>query len=98
MRLFEAQMSATRLCCRKLERSTRDLADPQGSHELEARQPAEILRVPFPQGRILRSLSDDRVLHDCIAKVVHDSGDGEDAAKPFIQTLLGLRSGLGRQR
>jgi hypothetical protein len=29
--------------------------------------------------------------------MINDRGDGEDAAKPFIQTLLGFRSGLQRQ-
>ena len=91
MRLLKAQMSLTRLCWREFERPARDLADPQGSHELEARQPVQVLRVPFPEGWVLRSLSHDRVLHNRVAKVVNDRGDGEDAAKPFIQTLLGFR-------
>ena len=38
MRLLKSQMSFTRFCCRKFERAARDFADPQGSHELEARQ------------------------------------------------------------
>jgi len=29
--------------------ATRNLANPQGSHELEARQSVQILRVPFPK-------------------------------------------------
>ena len=94
MCLLKAQMSFTRLCWREFERSTRDLADPQGSHELEARQPVQVLRVPFPKGWILRILSHNRVLHHRVAKMVNDRGDGLDAAKTFIQALFGLGSGL----
>src|SRR5437773_11475496 len=94
MRLLKAELSFTRPCRRVFERPARDGADPQGSHELETRQPVQVLRVPFPEGWVLRCLSHDRVLHNRVAKVVNDRGDGEDAAKPFIQTLFGLRSAL----
>src|SRR5450631_4669028 len=97
MRLLKTQMSFTRLCWREFERPSRDLAHPQGSHELESRQPVQVLRVPFPEGWVLRSLSHDRILHQRVAKMINDRGDGEDAAKPFIQTLLRFRSGLQRQ-
>src|SRR4029450_10492771 len=48
MRLLQAQMSFTRLGCREFEPPAGDLADPQGSHELETRQPVQVFRVPFP--------------------------------------------------
>src|SRR4029450_7255541 len=97
MRLLKAQMRFTRLGRAEFERPARDLADPQGSHELEARQPIQVLRVPFPEGCVLRSLSHDWVLHHRVTKMVNDRSDGEDAAKSFIETLLGLRVGLQRQ-
>ena len=98
MCLLKTQRSTSRLGWREFERAARDLADPQGSHELEARQPVQAIRVPFPEGWVLRSLSDDRVLHHRIAKVVNDRGDGEDAAKSLIKTLFGLGSGLHGNR
>jgi hypothetical protein len=39
MRLFKTHRSLSRLCGRVLERPARDSANPQGSHEFEARQP-----------------------------------------------------------
>jgi hypothetical protein len=54
--------------------------------------------VPVPEGWILRVLSHDGVLHNRVAKVVNYRGDGEDAAKPFVQALLGLRAGLHGNR
>src|SRR4030095_1442567 len=88
MRLLKAQMSFTRLCWREFVRPTRNLANPQGSHELEARQSVQILRVPFPEGWVLRSLSHDRVLHHRVAKVVNYRGDGEDSAEAFVKAFL----------
>jgi hypothetical protein len=38
---------------------------------------------------ILRSLANDCVLHDRIAKMINDRSDREDAAKPLAQVLLG---------
>ena len=94
MRFLKAQMNFTRLGCREFERPACDLADPKGSHELESGQPAQVVCVPVPEGWILRVLSHDGVLHNRVAKVVNYCGDGEDAAKPFVQALLGLRDGL----
>src|SRR5678816_3426599 len=98
MRLFKAQRIFTRLCWREFERSACDLADPKGSHELESGQPAQVVRVPFPESWILRVLSHDGVLHNRIAKVINYCGDGKDAAQPFVQALLGLRAGLHGSR
>src|SRR4030095_10756519 len=42
VRLLETQFSLSRLCWREFERAARDLADPQGSHELETWQPAQV--------------------------------------------------------
>src|SRR6185503_3566857 len=93
MRVLKAQMGFAPFCRREFEGPSRNLADPQGSHELEARQPAQVLRVPFPEGRVLRRLAHDRVLDHCAPEMVVDRDDGKDAAKPFIQALLGFRSG-----
>ncbi len=59
--------------------------------------------MPFLQLRVLGFLTDDRVLHDRIAEVVHDRRDGEHATQPFGQTflrhgLLGLRVCVVRKR
>ena len=88
MRILKSQGGTSRFCRREFERPARDLADPQGSHELETRQSAQVIPVPIPERRILRILSDDRVLHNRVTKVVNYGGDGEDPAKPFVQTLL----------
>jgi hypothetical protein len=51
----------------------------------QARQPAQIVCVPFPEGRVLRLLTNDGVLHDCIAEPVNKCCDGEYATKSFVQ-------------
>ena len=89
MRLFEAEHRAPRHGGRVLERPARDVAYPQGSHELQAGEAAEILGVPLTKGRVLRLLADDRVLHDGVAEVVDDGGDGECATESFVEALLG---------
>src|SRR5215203_2786297 len=76
----------------ELEGSTRSVADPQRPHELEAGQPFQVLRMPFPQLRVLGLLADDRVLHDGVTEVIHHRRDGEDAAQTLVQSFL--RRGL----
>jgi hypothetical protein len=66
--------------------STGNVADPQSAHEFEAWQPAQIVGVPFPEGRVLRSLADDRVLHDSVAEAVDHCCDGECATEPVVKT------------
>src|SRR6186997_2256465 len=88
MSLFKADRRLAGMGRRVLLRSTCDVADPQRPHEFEARQAADVLRVPLAQGRILRGLADERVLHDRITEVVHNSGDREDATEAVIQALL----------
>ena len=66
----------------------RNVADPQCAHELEARESAQIVRVPFAERRVLRSLADDRIVHDRFAEVVDDRRDGECATEPIVQTFL----------
>src|SRR5215217_263106 len=88
MRLLKTHLSFPRPCGRVLERPARHSADPQGSHELEARQSAQVLRMPLPEGGVLRSFPYDRVLHNRVAKVLNNRRDGEDAAKSLVQTLL----------
>jgi hypothetical protein len=45
--------------------------------------------VPLAQGGILGLLPDDRVLHDGVAEVVDDRGDGEYPTESFVEALLG---------
>src|SRR6266542_2975878 len=73
---------------RKFEGSTRNVADPQGAHEFQSRQSAQIIRVPFAEGRVFRSLANDRVLHDRIAELINHGCDGKRASEPFVQTRL----------
>ena len=87
-------MIFTRLSCRELERPAGDFADPEGSHELQARKSAEVLRVPFPERRVLGGLSDNRVLHNCVAEVVNNRGNCENATEPIVETFFGHISGV----
>ena len=48
-----------------------------------------LVGVPVAEGRVVRLLTDDRVLHDGVAEVVDDGGDGEDATEPFVEALFG---------
>ena len=77
MGLLKAERSRARPCGHELVRPTRNVADPQGPHKLETRQPLQILGVPFPQPRVLGFLADDRVLHNGVAEVIHHCRDGE---------------------
>src|SRR5690349_21684248 len=85
---LEAERGAARPCGAELERSAGDLADPQGAHELEAGKASEAVRVPLAKGRVGRSLTDDRVLDQRIAEVVHDGGDREHATQTLVETRL----------
>ena len=88
MGLLEADGRAPRPRGGVLERSTGDVADPQGAHELQAGQPAEVVRVPLAESRVFRLLADDRVLDDRIAEMVDHRCDREDAAEPLVQTCI----------
>jgi hypothetical protein len=44
--------------------------------------------MPGPEGRVLRILSDDRILDEGVTKVVDDLGDSEDAAEALVETFL----------
>ena len=88
MGLLKAERRSTWLGGRELEGAARNFADPQRAHELEARQPSQVLGVPFPQLRVLGLLADDGVLNDGIAEVIHHRCDGEDAAQPLVQSFL----------
>ena len=83
---FQAEHRAPGPCRREFERSARHVADPQGAHELQTRQSAEIVGVPFSEGRVCRPLTNDRVLDDRIAEVVDDRRDGEYATEPFVES------------
>jgi hypothetical protein len=76
---FETEWRLAGPGSRELERSTRDVADPQCPHELEARQPSQVLCVPFAELRVFGLLSDNGGLHNRVAKVIHHRSDGEDA-------------------
>ena len=65
---------------RILEGITRNVADPQRPHELEAGQSCQVLGVPFLQLRVLGLLPDDRIHHDGVAEVIHHRRDGESPA------------------
>src|SRR5215470_15301305 len=59
--------------------------DPQGSAPLQARQPRVVgHRMPLAQLGV--RVDDLRVLHQPVAEVVDDRGDGEDAAQTFIKS------------
>jgi hypothetical protein len=77
--LLKAKRRRARLGGRELEGPTRNVADPQRPHELEAGQPSQVLGVPFPQSRVFGLLAHDGVLHDGVAEVIHHRRDGEDA-------------------
>ena len=79
MGLHKAERRRAGLGGRELEGPTRNVADPQCPHELEAGQPFQILGVPFPQLRVLGLLADDWVLHDGVAEVIQHCRDGEYA-------------------
>ena len=103
MGLLKAERRGAGLGRRELEGPTRNVADPQRPHELEAGQPSQVLGVPFPQLRVFGLLADDGVLHDGVAKVIHHRRDGEDAAQTLVQIflrhgLLGLRVRVIRSR
>ena len=84
MGLLKAERRLAGFGGRELEGPTRDIADPQRPHELEAGQPSKVLGVPFAQLGVLGLLADDGVLHDGVAKVVHHRRDGENATQPFV--------------
>ena len=88
MGLFQTEDGAPGLGGHVLEWPAGHVAHPQGAHELQAGKPAQILRVPLTEGGVLRLLTDDRVLHDGVAEVVDDGGDGEDATEPFVEASL----------
>ena len=79
MGLLRAERRRAGLGGRELERPTRDVADPQRPHELEAGQPSQVLAMRFPQLPVLGLLADDGVLHNGVAEVVHHRRNGEDA-------------------
>src|SRR5207248_8077183 len=86
MRFFQTELSTAWLRGCIVLGAARYVADPQAAHELEAWKSAQIVRVPFPQGGVLRCLADDRVLHDRFAEVVNDCCDGKCATEAFVQT------------
>jgi len=47
MSLFQSELGVSRLRGREMEGAARNVAYPQRAHELQARQSAELLRVPL---------------------------------------------------
>src|SRR5215510_12898737 len=69
--------------------------DPQGSAPLQARHPRVVChRMPLMQLGV--RVDDLRVLHQPVAEVVDDGGDGEDAAETFVRSRLSHDSVLLR--
>src|SRR5215472_3966051 len=68
-----------------LERPPRLHGDPQGSSPLQARHP-RVVRHRMPLAQFGVRVDDLRVLHQPVAEVVDDGGDGEDAAKTFVKS------------
>src|SRR5215831_4679101 len=59
--------------------------DPQGSSPLQARHSRMVgHRMPLAQFGV--RVDDLRVLHQPVAEVVDDGGDGEDAAETFVKS------------
>src|SRR6516225_2874318 len=59
--------------------------DPQGSSPLQARHP-RVVRHRMPLAQFGVRVDDLRVLHQPVAEVVDDGGDGEYAAETFIKS------------
>src|SRR5215471_17314276 len=68
-----------------LEWPSRLHGDPQGPSPLQARHP-RVVRHRMPLVQLGVRVDDLRVLHQPVAEVVDDGGDGEDAAKTFIKS------------
>jgi hypothetical protein len=75
--LLKAERRLAGLGGRELEGTTRNVADPERPHELEAGEPFHVLGVPFLQVRVLGLLADDWILDDGVAEVIHHRSDGE---------------------
>src|SRR5437870_3350494 len=87
VRLFESVSRLPPVNGRVFERPSRDVADPERSHELETGESREAPGVPFAQLWVLRCLADDRVLNDRIAEVIDDRRYRKDAAEAFVKGL-----------
>ena len=68
--------------------STGDVADPQRAHELQPRQPVQLVGMPLMKIGVLRCLADDGILDDRIAEVIDHRCDGEHATQSFVQARL----------
>src|SRR6516162_769118 len=69
--------------------------DPQGSSPLQARHPRVVChRMPLAQFGV--RVDDLRVLHQPVAEVVDDGGDGEDAAQTLVKSRFCHDSALLR--
>src|SRR6516165_12805761 len=78
-------MRIAHLQARVLEWPPRLHGDPQGSSPLQARHPRVVChRMPLAQFGV--RVDDLRVLHQPVAEVVDDGGDGEDAAETLIKS------------
>src|SRR5215475_3277337 len=78
-------MRIAHLQARVLERPPRLHGDPQGSSPLQARHP-RVVRHRMPLAQFGVRVDDLRVLHQPVAEVVDDGGDGEDATQTLIKS------------
>ena len=62
MGLLKAERRRAGLGGRKLEGATRNVGDPQSTHELEAGQSFQVPSMPFPKLQVLGLLADDGIL------------------------------------
>jgi hypothetical protein len=88
MGFFQAEGGRPWLGAFIFERSTRNVADPQSSHELQTWQSAQLLVVPLSQGGVLGVLPNDGILDDGITEMVDYRGDRKDAPESFVKSLL----------
>ena len=73
------------------ERTTRDVTDPKGPHELQAREARQLGGVPFAKCRVVGPSAGDSVLDYLVAKAVDQGCDREDATKSLVEALFGHR-------
>src|SRR4029450_5110550 len=88
MGLFQPERGTPWLRSREREGSTGDVAEPKRAHELQPRQPVQLVGMPFMKLRVLRCLAHDGVLDDCIAEMVDHGSDGEPPTQSCVQARL----------
>jgi soluble P-type ATPase len=85
MGFLQTKRRTSRLGGDVFERPTGDVADPQGAHPLQARESVRLLDTPLAQLGVLREFADGWIGDDCIAEVVDNCRDREDATEPLVK-------------